>query len=233
MHMFSRCCLFFVIFLISPVLILSVDTTKRDLNNTTKQASLSKTNITTLTNHNSAFHDTSNTNTSKYLKSKSSLSQTPPLECYATLAPPTSQNNEKRIICPESRSNYCIKEVTQITRRSECGITKEYPWDEWDIKLGQCVYRKCSSTCPMEEPYHDHDDESYNDTLIESSNDDDGYLPSAIKTYMGEDGTRYEREIFCCRGSLCNSGRNMRVPSSLFCWISLGVLIALILSMVE
>ena len=138
------------------------------------------------------------------------------LQCYATLAPP-SKNNEKRVICPESRSNYCIKEVAQISRRSDCGTSKEYPWDEWDIKLGQCVYRKCSATCPFEYPnktdmhLHSHQTED----IHESHGDQKEPYNTTTKFFLGEDGTQFKRETFCCSDSLCNSARSV-LPSLSF-----------------
>jgi len=136
-----------------------------------------------------------------------------PLQCYATLASPNSKDNEKRIICPESRSNYCIKDVTYVARRKDCGISKEYPWDEWDIKLGQCVYRKCSSSCPQTPILGDKDDrEEVNyteDTFISSENNYINESKITTKYFFDEEGKKYKRETFCCSGSLCNTGMSM------------------------
>lgn len=66
------------------------------------------------------------------------------LQCYATLAP------QEKLICPQDRSNYCIKETVSSSRR-ECGATLDHPFDEWDG--GLCVYRKCGSICTNKTTY--------------------------------------------------------------------------------
>mmetsp|Transcript_28663 Transcript_28663/g.42197 ORF Transcript_28663/g.42197 Transcript_28663/m.42197 type:complete len:162 (-) Transcript_28663:1191-1676(-) len=90
------------------------------------------------------------------------------LRCFATLAEPNH-----KILCPESRNNYCIKEVANTTRRY-CGSTIAYPNDVWDIKLGQCIYRKCAASCP-------------NRTKL-----------------FGSGEKTYGRRSYCCNTDLCN-----------------------------
>ena len=98
------------------------------------------------------------------------------LQCYATLAAPPKH----KIICPEDRNNYCIKEVTSSTSRRECGSTSEYPDDVWDHRsgdYGECVYRKCASSCP-----------------------------NSTRFFEGRDGELVERRAECCKSQFCNSG---------------------------
>ena len=99
------------------------------------------------------------------------------LTCFATLAP------QNKIICPQDRNNFCMKEFVNSTRR-ECGSTSEYPNDFWDIKEpgGLCVYRKCSSSCPNETVH-----------------------------FAGRDGSLNSRKSVCCRTNLCNSGSSHRI----------------------
>lgn len=92
------------------------------------------------------------------------------LECYATLAP------QKKIICPYDRMSHCIKESVSSTR-NECGSTASYPFDEWDVKGGLCVYRKCGNSCQ-------------NETVI----------------FKGRDGLNNSRSTHCCESDLCNAG---------------------------
>ena len=92
------------------------------------------------------------------------------LQCYATLAAPPKH----KIICPEDRNNYCIKEFTTSSSRRECGTSPEYPDDVWDRRSGECVYRKCAASCP-------------NSTI----------------TFDGRDGI-VERRSECCTSHFCN-----------------------------
>jgi hypothetical protein len=93
------------------------------------------------------------------------------LSCYATLAP------QNEIICPQDRTNFCVKEFVNSSRR-ECGAA-EYPYDVWDVKEpgGLCVYRKCATSCP-------------NETI----------------NFEGRDGLINSRSSVCCKTNLCNSG---------------------------
>jgi len=93
------------------------------------------------------------------------------LRCYATAA----ESPPRRIVCPEDRSDYCVKEVANASRR-DCGTSFDYNMDEWDVKLGQCVYRKCASICSEEKNI----------------------------TFFGPRGS-YERATYCCNKELCNS----------------------------
>ena len=97
-----------------------------------------------------------------------------PLQCYTTLAP------QGKIICPEDRMNFCIKETINSTRR-ECGTTALHPFDEWDVKGGLCVYRKCGASCPNETEH-----------------------------FEGRDGLNHSRSTSCCTKTLCNSGYFLR-----------------------
>ena len=93
------------------------------------------------------------------------------LKCYATLSP-----NEK-IICPEGRHNFCVKEVVNASRR-ECGKTLEYRNDIWDKKEpgGACLYRKCASSCK-----------------------------NTTSMYVGNKGELVQRTSYCCSSNLCNN----------------------------
>mmetsp|Transcript_3487 Transcript_3487/g.4634 ORF Transcript_3487/g.4634 Transcript_3487/m.4634 type:complete len:158 (+) Transcript_3487:62-535(+) len=94
------------------------------------------------------------------------------LSCYATTAP------QKEIICPQDRMTYCVKEFMNSSRR-ECGSTREFPNDVWDVKEpgGLCVYRKCSATCQNE-----------------------------TRSFIGRDGLINSRTSVCCEKTLCNDG---------------------------
>jgi len=64
------------------------------------------------------------------------------LRCYATLSKPHG-----KVICPESRMNYCVKEVVS-SNRLDCGKSLEFPFDAWDLRSSQCIYRsKSNSVC--------------------------------------------------------------------------------------
>jgi hypothetical protein len=62
------------------------------------------------------------------------------LQCMASLTKP-----DKKLICPEQRNNYCLKEVTDL-KSDLCGKT-QYFGDYWDEKLGLCYFKKCSESC--------------------------------------------------------------------------------------
>ncbi len=115
------------------------------------------------------------------------------LTCFATLAP------ENKIICPEGRNKFCMKEFVNSTRR-ECGTTSEYPNDDWDIKQpgGLCVYRKCSSSCP-------------NETV----------------NFVGRDGSVNSRKSVCCTTNLCNSASSHRMHAAIVGLVP--IIVALIL----
>ena len=146
----------------------------------------------------------------------------PSFQCYATLAAPNPHSNrEKVIICPPSRSNYCIKEVIPITRRNQCGkLSTQYPWDEWDVKLGQCVYRKCSATCPSLTtlvPTMAAITSTSMQPSISTSDLDWNTSEGFIRTFKGDDGLEYERETFCCSDNLCNTGTKLSISFLCVC----------------
>ncbi len=103
------------------------------------------------------------------------------LQCYST----SSVN--KKIICPEDRNHFCLKEVISSSRR-ECGESQEYPLDYWDIREpgGLCVYKKCSNTCP-------NTTATFNNNEIENS-----------------------RYSLCCTDSLCNSAAKIAIGGWIF-----------------
>lgn len=93
------------------------------------------------------------------------------LECYATSSP-----LENGIICPKE-SNFCVKQTTTSSRQN-CGKSSTHPFDEWDVKEGKCLYRKCgSSECVDEE----------------------------VTTFLNNDDRFDERKTFCCSNKLCNA----------------------------
>ena len=96
------------------------------------------------------------------------------LQCFATATEPSH-----KVICPEDRSSYCVKEVANASRR-DCGSALDFSMDQWDVKLGQCVYRKCADRCDGE-------------TNI---------------TFFGSRGA-YERSSYCCKMELCNGGERL------------------------
>ncbi len=121
------------------------------------------------------------------------------LKCYATLA----SNNQRTIICPEDRMNYCVKEVistaNKVSLRKTCESSSYFPNKEWNVKMGECVYRKCSATCPMK-----------------------------YKTYVDVDGEEVLFESFshCCNSTLCNSSKShenliLLTKSMILFWLSL------------
>ena len=92
------------------------------------------------------------------------------LQCYATSSP-----LEKGIICPRE-TKFCVKQTTTSSRQN-CGKMNTHPFDEWDVKEGKCLYRKCgTSECIDEE----------------------------VTTFLNED-TVDERKTFCCSSKLCNA----------------------------
>jgi hypothetical protein len=77
------------------------------------------------------------------------------------------------------RKSFCLKETVNSSRR-ECGTTAAHPFDEWDVKGGQCVYRKCSPSCQ-------------NETMH----------------FKGRDGAINSRQTTCCAKKLCNAGSSI------------------------
>ena len=105
------------------------------------------------------------------------------IRCYANSALESQRNG--KIICPRS-AQYCVKETTNATRRSECGVGK-HSTDVWDRKVGQCVYRKCSDRCTTFE-----EDKLRHFNVIDTN---------------GMSRT-YNRTSFCCDSNLCNAASN-------------------------
>jgi len=117
------------------------------------------------------------------------------LKCYSSM---TSPDNE--LICPESRANYCMKEVVDVQEKL-CGVT-QYFGDTY--MEGKCEFRKCSRNCSEEQ--------------IEF------YYPE----HCTERRCRYYRTRYCCSTSLCNTaasstswGRFMALAISVFIGIIL------------
>ncbi len=50
---------------------------------------------------------------------------------------------DMKLICPEARSSYCVKEISDL-KQDLCGKT-QYFGDIYDKSL--CFYKKCSATC--------------------------------------------------------------------------------------
>ena len=70
-----------------------------------------------------------------------------PQEALQCLASAVQSQQDGMIICPQG-SNFCVKEVINATR-ADCGAVKgttHFGRDVWDVKLAQCVYRKCAHT---------------------------------------------------------------------------------------
>ena len=108
------------------------------------------------------------------------------LQCYSTLS-----TKNKKIICPKFRTNYCVKEVSNATRKEcETKSSKQYSNDVWDPKIAKCIYRKCSDTCNNETIY-------YNETAIS------GYSR----------GKYWKRDVYCCDNSICNSCSGLKIMS--------------------
>ncbi len=103
------------------------------------------------------------------------------LQCYANSALESQKNG--KIVC-HAGSQYCIKEVVNATRRSDCGLGI-HSNDVWDRKLSQCVYRKCSQTCPS----------FAEDQLRDFNVTDDAFGLSRT----------FNRTSFCCDANLCNA----------------------------
>jgi len=115
------------------------------------------------------------------------------LTCFATLAP------ESKIICPQDRNQFCMKEFVNSTRR-ECGSTSEYPNDAWDVKEpggGLCVYRKCASSCT-------------NETV----------------SFEGRDGSLNSRKSVCCSTNLCNIASSHRIHAAIG-WMTIIIALAM------
>ena len=92
------------------------------------------------------------------------------LQCHATSSP-----LENGIVCPRE-TKFCVKQITTSSRQN-CGKSIIHPFDEWDVKEGKCVYRKCgASECVDEE----------------------------VTTFLNDDSVD-ERKAFCCSGKLCNA----------------------------
>jgi hypothetical protein len=60
------------------------------------------------------------------------------LRCYSSMTKPDMQ-----LICPEARSTYCVKEISDL-KQDLCGKT-QYFGDVYENSL--CYFKKCSATC--------------------------------------------------------------------------------------
>ena len=101
------------------------------------------------------------------------------LQCFASSA--LQSQKDGIIICPMG-SNFCVKEVINATR-ADCGAVEgktQFGRDVWDVKLAQCVYRKCAPTCS---------------SLAERMFVEDGH---------GKDKNAFSRTSYCCETNLCN-----------------------------
>ncbi|KAL9191396.1 hypothetical protein ACHAXT_001102 [Thalassiosira profunda] len=129
------------------------------------------------------------------------------LQCYASSA--LESQPDGKIICPVGTS-FCIKEVVNATSRSDCGTVEGtyYGRDVWDRKLGQCVYRKCSSTCPTVEQ----------DRTRTFGGDEEDFLLGKLPTPV------FNRTSYCCDTNLCN-GADGRGLSALVVVLTAGVLL--------
>lgn len=130
------------------------------------------------------------------------------IQCFSTSAL-VAQTNGK-IVCPQG-STYCIKEVVNATRRSDCGIGM-HSSDVWDAKLGQCVYRKCGSVCPSFE---------------------EDQLRDFVETdaVFGWNRT-FSRTSFCCNETnLCNSSSSNQSDGLLFSITIMFVMACLLIAM--
>lgn len=112
------------------------------------------------------------------------------LSCFATLSP------YDKVICPQDRLNFCVKEYTNSSRK-ECGTSSQHPFDQWDVKEpgGLCVYRKCADSCPNQ-----------------------------TKTFIGRNGEVNSRSSACCASSLCNQASSHR-RSPLVIWFAQCVMV--------
>eukprot|EP01082_Thalassiosira_pseudonana_P010982 g9936.t1 g9936 contig4:911082-911582(+) len=118
------------------------------------------------------------------------------LQCYASSA--INSQKDGSIICPQDRNNVCIKEVINSSR-ADCGNAEGTPYfgrDVWDIKLAQCVYRKCAAECPTLE-----------EDQARTFGGDYFVVGSASTTSIGRQQTPvFNRTSYCCTDNLCNSG---------------------------
>jgi hypothetical protein len=100
------------------------------------------------------------------------------LQCFASAV---QSQKDGMIICPQG-SNFCVKEVTNATR-ADCGAVKGTTYfgrDVWDVKLAQCVYRKCAHTCSsMAERFF-------------------------VGYGHGKDKDVFSRTSYCCETNMCN-----------------------------
>ena len=111
------------------------------------------------------------------------------LQCYASSA--LQSQKEGEIICPQG-SQVCIKEVVNATSRADCGTIKgtHFGRDVWDIKLAQCLYRKCGQTCP-----------SIDENRARTFGGDDAMIG-------GPPAPVFNRTSHCCDTNLCNQARS-------------------------
>ena len=132
------------------------------------------------------------------------------LQCYASSA--LKSQKDGAIICPMDRNNFCIKEVINATNRADCGTVPGtyYGRDVWDVKLAQCVYRKCASTCPSRE-----DDEArvFGGPVDSISSAGTLSLPMPY----------FNRTSYCCEDNLCNSGERRGMIAVGFIGLALAV----------
>lgn len=131
------------------------------------------------------------------------------LECYASSA--VQSQKEGKLICPPG-TTVCVKEVINATSRADCGAVEgpHFGRDVWDIKLAQCVYRKCAAACP-----------SAGDDAPRAFGGGDpeerGGLPAPV----------FNRTSYCCETNLCNHAATSRRLAS---WLTVsGVLVAWLL----
>ena len=59
----------------------------------------------------------------------------------------------RRAPAPGAGAAVCAKEVVNATSRADCGavVGPHFGRDVWDVRLAQCVYRKCAAACPSRE----------------------------------------------------------------------------------
>ena len=125
------------------------------------------------------------------------------LQCYASSA--LQSQKEGKIICPQG-SQVRTKEVVNATSRADCGTVKgtHFGRDVWDVKLAQCVYRKCSSSCPSSEEDR---------ARLFGGNGENGVVTSS-KLLGGLPTLLFNRTSYCCDTNLCNQAFS-RCPMSL------------------
>lgn len=96
------------------------------------------------------------------------------LQCFASSA--LQSQKDGMIVCPRG-SDVCVKDVINATR-ADCGKkgTTYFGRDVWDVKLAQCVYRKCAQTCP------------------------------SSRVFVGDSQHKdvFGRTSYCCETNLCN-----------------------------